>query len=133
MSGDRQRLDKWLWYARFFKTRSLATRVCAASRVRINRVVVAKANAALKIGDVLTFPQGSRIRVVEVAALGERRGPATEARALYTDLAPDQPVAGKTAAGVTTAPAPRARGAGRPTKAERRATERLKRGNADAV
>jgi len=100
MSEDRQRLDKWLWYARFFKTRSLATRVCAASRVRINRVVVAKANAALKIGDVLTFPQGSRIRVVEVAALGERRGPATEARALYTDLAPDLPVAGQAAASV---------------------------------
>lgn len=133
MSRDRQRLDKWLWYARFFKTRSLATRVCTASRVRINRVVVAKANAAVKIGDVLTFPQASRIRVVEVAALGERRGPAAEARALYTDLAPDLPVAGKTAAGVTTAPAPRARGSGRPTKAERRATERLKRGNADAV
>jgi ribosome-associated heat shock protein Hsp15 len=133
MSGDRQRLDKWLWYARFFKTRSLATRVCTASRVRINRVVVAKANAALKIGDVLTFAQGNRIRVVEVAVLGERRGPAAEARALYTDLAPDQPVAGKTAASVTAAPAPRARGAGRPTKAERRATERLKRGNADAV
>ena len=128
MSEDRQRLDKWLWYARFFKTRSLATRVCAASRVRINRVVVAKANAAVKIGDVLTFPQASRIRVVEVAALGERRGPAAEARALYTDLVPYEPVVGETAA-----PAPRARGAGRPTKAERRATERLKRGNADAV
>ncbi len=131
MSGDRQRLDKWLWYARFFKTRSLATRVCTASRVRINRVVVAKANAALKIGDVLTFPQASRIRVVEVAALGERRGPAAEARALYTDLTPDQPVAGKTAVGVPAAPAPRARGAGRPTKAERRATERFKRGDGD--
>ena len=133
MSEDRQRLDKWLWYARFFKTRSLATRVCAASRVRINRVVVAKANAAVKIGDVLTFPQASRIRVVEVAALGERRGPAAEARALYTDLVPDEPVVGKMAAGETAAPAPRARGAGRPTKAERRATERLKRGDADAV
>ena len=133
MSEDRQRLDKWLWYARFFKTRSLATRVCAARRVRINHVVVAKANAALKIGDVLTFPQASRIRVVEVVALGERRGPAAEAQALYTDLAPDEPVVGKAAGGETPAPAPRARGAGRPTKAERRATERLKRGNADAV
>ena len=128
MSGDRQRLDKWLWYARFFKTRSRATHICAASRVRINRVVVAKANAAVKIGDVLTFPQASHIRVVEVAALGERRGPAAEARALYTDLVPDEPVVGETAA-----PAPRARGAGRPTKAERRATERLKRGDADDV
>ncbi len=120
MSEDRQRLDKWLWYARFFKTRSLATRVCAASRVRINRVVAGKANAAVKPGDVLTFPQGSRIRVVEVVGLGARRGPAAEAQALYTDLTPP-PEGGPKAA----PSAARPRGAGRPTKAERRAIVRL--------
>ena len=133
MSADRQRLDKWLWYARFFKTRSLATRVCAASRVRINRVVVAKANAAVRIGDVLTFPQASHIRVVEVAALGERRGPAAEAQALYSDLAPPLVVKEKASATAAAAAAVRPRGAGRPTKAERRATERLKSGSADSV
>jgi ribosome-associated heat shock protein Hsp15 len=136
MSEDRQRLDKWLWYARFFKTRSLATRVCAARKVRINRVVVAKANAAVKLGDVLTFPQGDRIRVVEVAALGQRRGPAVEAQALYADLAPPPMAKARTseaAAAAPASPAPRERGAGRPTKAERRATERLKSGDADSV
>ncbi len=133
MSEDRQRLDKWLWYARFFKTRSLATRVCAASRVRINRVVVAKANAAVRIGDVLTFPQASHIRVVEVAALGERRGPAAEAQALYIDLAPPLAVKEKASATAVAAAAVRPRGAGRPTKAERRATERLKSGSAASV
>ena len=133
MSEDRQRLDKWLWYARFFKTRSLATRVCAASRVRINRVGVAKANAAVRIGDVLTFPQASHIRVVEVAALGERRGPAAEAQALYTDLAPPLVAKERASAAAAAAAAVRPRGAGRPTKAERRAIERLKSSNADPV
>ncbi|MFI4988368.1 MAG: RNA-binding S4 domain-containing protein, partial [Alphaproteobacteria bacterium] len=82
------RLDKWLWYARFFKSRSLAARLCAAGKIRRNRTPVSKAHQAVKPGDVLTFPQGSHIRVVKVLALGERRGPAEEARLLYEDLAP---------------------------------------------
>ncbi len=121
MSGERLRLDKWLWHARFFKSRSLAARLCAARRVRINRAVVNKAHATVKPGDVLTFPQGERIRVVEVVALGERRGPALESRTLYRDLAPP-PERGGEPGHVT-----RTRGAGRPTKADRRAIMRLKK------
>lgn len=82
------RLDKWLWYARFFKTRSLAQRFCAHARLRINGAIVEKPHHLLRVGDVLTFSIGQRVRVIQVVALGSRRGPAPEARLLYEDLAP---------------------------------------------
>lgn len=88
MRDDRLRLDKWLWYARFLKTRTLASSVCADGRLRINGVPVMRANHAVKPGDVLTFAQSDRIRIIRVVALGARRGPAAEARLLYEDLAP---------------------------------------------
>lgn len=86
------RIDKWLWYARFYKSRSLAAKHIQAGDIRVNRQRISKASAILKIGDVLTFAQGDLIRVIEVVALGDRRGPAPEARGLYHDLAP--PLAG---------------------------------------
>jgi len=112
------RLDKWLWYARFFKTRTLATALCRASKVRVNKAVVDKPHLALRPGDVLTFPMGRRVRVVRVVATGTRRGPAVEAQTLYEDLTP----AASPAAGENVAPRPL--GAGRPTKRERRALDR---------
>ena len=87
----RLRLDKWLWHARFYKTRTLANGACAAGRIRINGAVVAKAHHAVRMGDVLTFPLGPRICIVRVLGLGVRRGPAPEARLLYEDLAPPLP------------------------------------------
>ena len=123
---DRLRLDKWLWYARFFKSRSLATRACAAGRVRINRALVSKSHATVKPGDVLTFPLGPVIRVIEIVALGVRRGPAPEARTLYNDLAPPVPSRGGARPARPAAVAARDHGAGRPTKADRRAIDRLK-------
>lgn len=108
------RLDKWLWHARFFKSRALAARICANGRVRRNGVPQTKPAAAVRAGDILTFPQGGRIRVVAVAALGERRGPAGEAARLYDDLAAPK---------ADEAPSPR--GGPRPTKAARRALDRM--------
>lgn len=116
------RIDKWLWFARFFKSRSLAAKLCTGNRVRVNRRVVGKPSATIRIGDVLTFPQGSRIRVVKIVSLGTRRGPAVEAAALYEDLTPP---AEPRDAGAEQRP----RG-GRPTKAGRRAIVRLKEGPA---
>ena len=58
MNDAVQRLDKWLWFARFFKSRSLATKVCSSTRLRVNSVPVAKAHYSIKVGDVLTFPLG---------------------------------------------------------------------------
>ena len=88
MSEHRLRLDKWLWYARFYKSRALASGACATGRMRVNGVSITKAHQAVKAGDVLTFPQGPHIRVIRVLSLGVRRGPASEARLLYEDLAP---------------------------------------------
>lgn len=81
-----RRLDQWLWFARFAKSRSIAARLCAAGEVRINGVAVAKPNQAVRPGDVVSVPQGPRRRTVEVLALGTRRGPASEARTLYREM-----------------------------------------------
>jgi ribosome-associated heat shock protein Hsp15 len=87
----RQRLDKWLWHARFLKTRSLAQRFCEETRIRIGGVVVSKPDHRVRPGDVLTFVQGRHVRVIRVLALAESRGPASEARLLYEDLSPPAP------------------------------------------
>ena len=84
----RQRLDKWLWQARFFKTRTLAAKVVTGSGVRVNGERITKPAHGVTPGDSLTFGQGDRVRVVEVAGLGARRGPAAEAQALYVDHTP---------------------------------------------
>lgn len=81
--AESQRLDAWLWRARFFKTRALAAAVVVKGRVRLNGDRVAKASRQVRAGDVLTFPQGGDIRVVRVTGLAERRGPASEAQTLY--------------------------------------------------
>jgi ribosome-associated heat shock protein Hsp15 len=80
-----RRLDQWLWFARFTKSRSLAARLCAAGEIEINGLAVAKPNHAVKAGDVVTLPQGPWRRTVEVLALGSRRGPAVEARTLFRE------------------------------------------------
>jgi ribosome-associated heat shock protein Hsp15 len=84
------RLDKWLWHARFFKSRSQAAAFCAEGRLRLNRRHIDRPSASVRVGDVLTFPHGSGIRVLRVLALGVRRGPPAEARRLYSDLAPPE-------------------------------------------
>ena len=86
--NDGQRLDKWLWSARFFKSRTGAAALCAAGKIRMSGRVISKAHVTVRVGDVLTFPLGRHIRVVKVLALAARRGPATEARTLYEDLNP---------------------------------------------
>lgn len=112
------RLDKWLWHARFFKTRSLASKVVGGGKVRINGQHATKASASVSVGDVLTFVQGRQVRVIEVAAMGARRGPASEAQGLYVDRTPP--------------PAPQeapepvvARSGPRPTKRDRRQMDRI--------
>ena len=114
------RLDKWLWHARIFRSRSLASKFCLEGRIRIGGRVVEKAHQMVKPGDVLTFAHGRDVKVLKIVALGKRRGPAPEARTLYEDLsAPPAPAAGGK-------PGPmRERGSGRPTKADRRAFDRL--------
>jgi ribosome-associated heat shock protein Hsp15 len=124
--SDTIRIDKWLWFARFFKTRTLAAEIAAAGRMRLNTAHVTKASQNIKPGDVLTFPQGRAVRVIRVVALGVRRGPAIEAQKLYEDLDPpkseDQLQIESREARTTESLQSR----GRPTKKDRRAIDRLK-------
>ena len=131
------RLDKWLWQARFCKSRSLATKLCVGGLIRLVQAsassgmtapevrpgtpsLVAKASQTVRPGDVLTFPLGGQVRVIRILALGLRRGPAPEARTLYQDLTPPQ-----TRLRQEAGPGARAAGSGRPTKRDRRALDRL--------
>jgi ribosome-associated heat shock protein Hsp15 len=81
-----QRLDKWLWFARFVKSRSLAAKLIEDGCIRVNRQRAAKPSMAVKCGDVLTMTLHGRVRVIEVRAAGERRGPASEAQSLYSEV-----------------------------------------------
>ena len=87
------RLDKWLWQARFCKSRGLAARLIAEGVVRVNAARVVKPATSVHVGDGLSFALAGRVRAVRILALGTRRGPATEARTLYADL-DDAPPAG---------------------------------------
>lgn len=122
-STEKLRLDKWLWQARFFKSRSLAAAQCRAKKVRINGDHAKKASATVAAGDVLTFPKADEVKVIEVVALGTRRGPAMEAALLYKDLTPTREQGAKPAE--KTGNPSRERGMGRPTKTDRRALDRL--------
>jgi ribosome-associated heat shock protein Hsp15 len=115
------RVDKWLWAARVFKTRGLAAGACDGGKVDVN-AQAARPARALRPGDVVrvTLPQG-RHRVLKVARLDGRRGPAVVARQLFEDLTPPEPPRTRLA------PPPRRQpGAGRPTKRERREIDRLR-------
>jgi ribosome-associated heat shock protein Hsp15 len=82
------RLDKWLWFARFAKTRSLAAKLCASGAVTIGGAAVQKPGHLVRVGDVLTLRLGRVLRCITVLALGARRGAAAEARLLYDEPAP---------------------------------------------
>ncbi|MEW9805992.1 RNA-binding S4 domain-containing protein [Mesorhizobium sp. ZMM04-5] len=123
MEGTRQRIDKWLFFARVVKSRTLAARLAVAGRVRINRDKVSQASDLIKPGDVLTITLDRRILVYKVVGAGVRRGPAEEARKLYEDLSPPAPA--KAAPADALVPL-RDAGSGRPTKRERRDTDRLR-------
>ena len=84
------RIDKWLWSARFFKTRADATRCVASGRMRLDGEPMSKPHRQVRPGHVLTFAKGDDIRVIKIVALAVA-GPATEARLLYEDLAPPEP------------------------------------------
>ena len=85
MREDRQRLDKWLWFARFAKTRTLAAKLVASGFIRVNGQRADNPAKAVAVGDIVTLALSRTALVVRVEGLGERRGPAVEARLLYSD------------------------------------------------
>lgn len=136
-AADRQRIDKWLWFARVVKTRALAQDLAESGHVRLNGRKVDAAAQPVKRGDVLTIGVHGRVRILKVAGFAERRGGFPEARMLYEDLSPDPVGADGEDAGegggadapppASAAPVP-VRGGGRPTKRDRR---RMASGEAD--
>jgi ribosome-associated heat shock protein Hsp15 len=111
------RADRWLWAARFFRSRSLAAQACDGGKVEVDGRT-AKAHKLLRVGDLvdLTLPGGKHR--LKVAALSQKRGPASVAQQLYEDLTPPQPPEGRL---------PHERGGMRPTKRERRRMDRARR------
>jgi ribosome-associated heat shock protein Hsp15 len=83
---SQSRLDKWLFHARFYRTRPLAQAAAQAGRVRLNGTRIEKPGHAVKPGDVLTLGRGGQVMAVRIVALADRRGPATEAQKLYEVL-----------------------------------------------
>lgn len=113
---DRQRIDKWLWHARVVRTRSAAAELAGSGQVRLNGGRIDAASRPVRPGDVVTVALDRSVRILKVRGFADRRGDADAARALYDDLSP--PAAEPPAA-------VRDSGAGRPTKRERRAIDRL--------
>jgi len=122
-SSGSQRIDKWLWFTRVIKSRTLAAEMVTEGKVRLNRVRVEKPSQPVKPGDVLTIAIASRIRILEVRAPGTRRGPAAEAQTLYVDLTPPPPP--RDPASIDSLASGRDAGSGRPTKRDRRLTDKL--------
>ena len=120
------RIDKWLWYARFFKSRALASRMVSSGRLRIDGDAVSKPHRHVQVGQTLIFPQGEVTRTIEVRALATRRGPASEAQTLYHDLDPPQKKDTSSDKLIIPAFEVRDAGSGRPTKRDRRLSDALK-------
>ncbi|MCE9523433.1 MAG: RNA-binding S4 domain-containing protein [Alphaproteobacteria bacterium] len=111
-----QRIDKYLWFTRCYKSRTLAATLVTQGRVRINGARCEKPSTLVKIGDVLTLSAGAHVRIIRVVGVGVRRGPASEASLLYLDLTPPAPAKDSMAALTDSS----GKGSGRPTKKERR-------------
>ncbi len=128
MTRGRQRIDKWLWHARVFKTRSRAAVFAAAGKLRKNGTRVTKASTSVGVDDVLTFALGGRVKIFRIADMAERRGSYPQAIGLYEDLSPPEVAIDNSATPFAQGMAGRREpGQGRPTKRERRALDRWRR------
>lgn len=121
MDEDRQRIDKWLWHARVVRTRSAAAALAASGHVRLNGARIDAASRGVKLGDVVTVALDRSVRVLKVIGFAPRRGSATAARDLFTDLT--AAAGGYPGGAVEQEAAAREPGTGRPTKQQRRAID----------
>jgi ribosome-associated heat shock protein Hsp15 len=123
LEASTQRLDKWLWFARVSKSRSLAARLIEDGKVRVNRTRAVKPSQTVRVGDVLTIALRGKVQILKVLAPGQRRGPPPEARQLYEAIDPDPDLTPQPRA--PSAVAKREPGAGPPRKRDRRLMERF--------
>jgi len=119
MSGDRQRIDRWIWHARVVKTREFAKALVEGGHVRVDGTKETRAGSPVKAGQTLTITLPGRVRVLRVVGFAERRGSATLAATLFDDLSPPPPPR-EAMTPENVAPPARDPGTGRPTKRERR-------------
>lgn len=87
--GPGQRLDKWLWFVRLFRSRAEAADMCASRHLRLDGRVIDKSHATVRPGSIVSFPKDGRVIVVKVLGLAEQRGPFAVARELYEDMSPE--------------------------------------------
>jgi len=123
VSGETQRLDKWMWFARCARTRGACQRLIGEGRVRVNGARCADNDHKLRPGDVLTLTLIGSVRVMKVTGIGQRRGGASEAALLFEDLSPVLPTVAEEFSAFRQAVRPK--GAGRPTKRDRRMIAQL--------
>ena len=125
MGDDRQRIDRWLFFTRVVKSRSLAAKLAQSGRVRVNGTKIDQPSRQIVRGDVLTITLDRKVLVLKVVEPGARRGPYEEARLLYEDMSP--PPVARQKGPAALAPY-REAGSGRPTKRERRQMDKWKSG-----
>ncbi len=125
MAPEKVRLDRWLWAARFFKTRALASQAIGGGKVRVNGAAAKRAKL-LSVGDELRIRKGPFEHRVVVRALSEHRGPPSQAAALYQEDPEGKRLRERLADQLRMAPSIQYEGKGRPTKKDRREIERLK-------
>lgn len=122
-----QRIDKWLFHARFIKSRALATKLVNSKRIRVNGEKISKASYKLRIDDVLTFDLNDHIIVIQILGINPTRRPYKEACLLYDDQSPaPEPKHDKTQPDFLAPPFLREKGSGRPTKKQRRETDQFR-------
>jgi len=124
-STQSQRIDKWLWHARFFKTRSLAQKQVATGKIRVDSEKISSPSRKILIGNVLTITRDRDIKIIEILGIADKRGPYSQAQLLYNDLSPPKPEKQKQEETVESMS--RIQSEGRPTKHQRKQIMAMKR------
>jgi len=128
-SNPSQRIDKWLWHARFFKTRSTSQKQVTTGKIRVDSEKISSPSRKVSAGNVLTITRERDIKIIEILAIAERRGPYSEAQLLYNDMSPPKPE--KQAQEQTRESMSRIQSEGRPTKHQRKQIVAMKRNSVE--
>ncbi len=128
-SNQSQRIDKWLWHARFFKTRSLAQKQVITGKIRVDREKISSPSRKVLIGNVLTITRERDIKIIEILDFADKRGPYSQAQLLYNDLSPPKPEKQKQEETVESMS--RIHSDGRPTKHQRKQIMAMKRNSTE--
>ena len=124
-----QRIDKWLWHARFFKTRSIAQKQVTTGKVRVDREKISSPSRKVLPGNILTITMSRDIKIIEIVGIAEKRGPYIQAKLLYNDLSPPKPEKSKVEQ--TMESMSRIESEGRPTKHQRKQILAMKRNSSE--